>query len=78
MKKDREKDYDAWPGTSMATPHVVAAVALILGKDPSLTSADVRNILINNTDKLTGMNGANFDSLHGFGRLNLERIATAL
>jgi len=78
VKKERELDYDAWPGTSMAAPHVVAAVALILGKDSSLTASDVRNILIKNADKLFGMNGANFDSLHGFGRLNLERIANAI
>lgn len=32
-------------GTSMATPHVAAVSALILEKNPSLTAADVENIL---------------------------------
>jgi len=33
--------YVSWNGTSMATPHVAAVVALILSREPSLTPSDV-------------------------------------
>lgn len=34
-------NYDAWDGTSMATPHVTAAIALLLAKNPEIDPADV-------------------------------------
>jgi serine protease len=37
--------YEAWAGTSMATPHVSAVAALIWSYDPSLTNADVRAVM---------------------------------
>jgi subtilisin family serine protease len=39
----RETGYDAWDGTSMATPHVTAAAALLLAKSGSLTPATTRD-----------------------------------
>ena len=43
-------------GTSMASPHVAGAVALILGANPSYTTAQVTSAVINNatTGKVTG------------------------
>ncbi|MFC3860411.1 S8 family peptidase [Deinococcus antarcticus] len=43
-------------GTSMASPHVAGAVALILGANPSYTTAQVTSAIINNatTGKVTG------------------------
>lgn len=72
----RETDYDAWPGTSMASPHVAAAAALhlaIAGRQPP---ADVRKALIDTSDKVAGMGGAAFHPDYGHGRLNLERLAS--
>ena len=73
----RENDYDAWPGTSMAAPHVAAAVALLKASDPSLTSSDVRSLLTSNCDLVAGMNGSSFTQEFGFGRLNLEKLANS-
>lgn len=40
-------------GTSMATPHVSGAAALLLQKNPSLTPADVRRILMHTSSNIT-------------------------
>ncbi|QHE54244.1 S8 family peptidase [Pontibacillus sp. HMF3514] len=37
--------YDSYNGTSMASPHVAGAAALILANDGSLTNAEVRSLL---------------------------------
>jgi subtilisin family serine protease len=49
-------NYHALPGTSMASPHVAGAVALMLERNPNLTQAEIRDCLINNarSDAFTG------------------------
>ncbi len=37
--------YEAWDGTSMATPHVSAVAALVWSWDPTLTNVEIRNAL---------------------------------
>lgn len=69
----QQLDYDSWPGTSMATPHVAAAVALLLAKSPNLTPAQVRKRLMDTADPVDGQRGWNEE--YGAGRLN---IAAAL
>ncbi len=66
-----KSDYDAWDGTSMATPHVSAAAALVLADDPTLTSAKVIKRLQQTADKVPGMTKRPNDRF-GWGRLNIE------
>jgi subtilisin family serine protease len=59
-------------GTSMASPHVAGAVALYLQRNPSATSAKVRNALVDNasTGKLTGINSGSPNTLLNTSFLN--------
>lgn len=70
----RETDYDAWDGTSMATPHVVGAVALLLANKGKMSATEVRRHLTNTADKVAGMGGRDFHPDYGAGRLNLLRL----
>jgi subtilisin family serine protease len=59
-------------GTSMATPNVAGVAALVFGKYPALTGAEVRQRLIDSVDVLPGL-----PSVAG-GRVNAERaLATS-
>ena len=66
-------NYDSWPGTSMAAPHVAAAAALLLTKRPRLTPAQVRDRLRSSADRVTWQSGRP-DEEYGFGRLNVEKL----
>jgi subtilisin family serine protease len=66
-------NYDSWPGTSMAAPHVAAAAALLLTKRPRLTPAQVRDRLRSSADRVTWQRGRPDDE-YGFGRLNVEKL----
>lgn len=64
-----KKNYRTLTGTSMATPMVSGAIALILEKWPSLKPDEIKRLLIKNARSL-GL-GA---SLQGAGVLNIEAI----
>lgn len=72
--RPRDTDYFAWQGTSMASPHVAAAAALLLAKDPTLNSREVRDRLMQSADQVSDMQGAQFHVDYGAGRLNLQRL----
>ncbi len=57
-------------GTSMACPHVAGAAALILSENPTLSPAQVKQVLEENADDL-GPPG--WDGVYGWGKINLER-----
>jgi subtilisin family serine protease len=68
-----------WQGTSMATPHVTAACAILQAtakknRGRRLTVSQVRTLLQQNADKVPAMLGANFTDDFGAGRLNLNRL----
>ncbi len=46
--KEEDGRHVAYNGTSMATPHVAGAIALMLQKNPNLTPEDVRRLLAQN------------------------------
>jgi len=46
--------YAAWNGTSMATPHVAGVAALLWSYDPSLTVAQVKQLILDNAQPLPG------------------------
>jgi PKD repeat protein len=55
-------------GTSMATPHVVGAVALLRSHNPEITFNDVKDMLFYNCDTMPDVNWQM--GFLGFGRLN--------
>jgi subtilisin family serine protease len=65
----KQGTYGYFSGTSMATPHVTGAAAMILGKNPLLTPAQVKAILLDSVDPIPALDGR---TLTG-GRLNLRR-----
>jgi hypothetical protein len=69
-----ESVHAGWDGTSIASPHIAAAAALLKAKRGGLSVADVRERLTNTADRVPGMNHRAFHPDFGFGRLNLRRL----
>lgn len=63
-------DYAIFSGTSMASPHAAGVAALVIGKNPALAPADVRQILRDSSDD---RGTAGWDPLYGYGRVNARR-----
>jgi len=67
-----------WSGTSMATPMVSAAAALIEEANPKISRQEVVNILLDSSDNISRLN-PNFLGQLGRGRLNIAvAIAKAI
>ena len=49
--------YDAWSGTSMATPHVSGVAALVLSVDKGLSGVELKERLMNTVRPMAGMRG---------------------
>ncbi len=63
--------YATYSGTSMATPHVAGAMALLWGQAPTLTAAQLISTVMSNTDAV--LTGSTI-----YGRLNVGKAAAAL
>ncbi len=61
--------YNSRSGTSMATPHVAGAAALIAGACPTLSTAAVKSLLLSSVDIIPGLVG----KVASGGRLNVGR-----
>jgi hypothetical protein len=69
--------YDYYDGTSMATPHVTGAVAILLSIDSTLDYCDVYNLLIENTYQPE--EGEPYpNNSYGWGILNVKKAAFSL
>ncbi|GAA4865310.1 S8 family serine peptidase [Luteimonas vadosa] len=67
--------YEYYDGTSMATPHVAGAAALVWSKNPSWTNAQVRQALAVTAEDL---GAAGRDNAYGWGLINAEAALTEL
>ena len=56
-------------GTSMAAPHVAAAIAILKDEYPNLTGAQIVDLLLNNA---TDLGESGIDEVYGVGLLNLD------
>lgn len=70
-----ESGYEAWNGTSMATPHVSGVAALVWGCHPAVTNQAIRNTL-NATAKDKGPAGR--DTSYGYGIVQARDAVEAL
>ncbi len=68
--RDRKPDYESESGTSMASPMVAGAAALILSVNPNLTPEQVQLLLQQTADDI---GDPGFDQKAGWGRINLLR-----
>jgi len=59
--------YASWSGTSMATPHVAATIALMMQKNPSLTDIQIKTALYTTAKDL---GTAGWDKKYGWGRVD--------
>jgi subtilisin family serine protease len=68
-----ERLYASWSGTSMATPHVTAAAALVAAQNPALSPTDIVERLRDTAATLSAMRGRARTNEYGAGLLDLER-----
>jgi thermitase len=67
-----EKTYKKHSGTSMASPHVAAGAAVLLGKNSALTNTQLREILSTSGDAATGFSNSSVK------RMNLVKALAAV
>ena len=66
--------YDTYNGTSMAAPHVSGAIAVMKEKWPSLTGAQIVDLIISSA---TDLGDSGVDEVYGVGLLNMAGAMTA-
>jgi subtilisin family serine protease len=77
-RKADETKYAEWSGTSMATPHVTAAAALVIARDPNLGPEQVTKRLTSTATRVAAMAGESFTPEFGHGLLNVNAALTDL
>ena len=69
--------YASWSGTSMATPHVAAAAALVAARHPDWKPADVKEQLRARAAKVADMGGKGFTQDFGDGLLDIAALVAS-
>jgi subtilisin family serine protease len=69
-----DTQYASWSGTSMATPHVAAAAALVAAQHPDWTPADTKEHLRTRAAKVADMRGKGFTEEFGTGLLDIAAL----
>jgi subtilisin family serine protease len=69
--------YASWSGTSMATPHVAAAAALVAAQHPDWTPADTKEHLQARAAKVADMGGQSFTEEFGSGLLDIASLVAS-
>jgi serine protease len=67
--------YEAWDGTSMATPHVAGVAALLWTHNAAWTNGDIRNAL---TSTAKDLGAAGRDNYYGYGLIQAEAALISL
>ncbi|MDO4709571.1 MAG: S8 family peptidase, partial [Pseudomonadota bacterium] len=70
LRENSSFDYDDYSGTSMATPHVTGALALLFERYPYLTNAQVRDVLLTTA---TDLGAPGVDDVYGWGMVDLKK-----
>lgn len=65
--------YGSLSGTSMAAPHITGSAALILAEHPDYSPVQVKNLLINTSDVISGLSGV----VTAAGRVNIRKALGA-
>ncbi len=65
--------YGAKSGTSMASPHVAGAAALLSAKTSTLTTAQIKDLLLSNTDPIGAIGSNSSKPTITNGRLNVAK-----
>lgn len=68
-----ETRYASWSGTSMATPHVTAAAALVAAKHPAMSASDIGERLRSSAARLSAMRGKTRTNEYGDGLLDVKQ-----
>ena len=68
-----DPNYEYLNGTSMAAPEVSGIASLLKGYNANLYNDDIEHIIQLSADKVSGMNGQNFTSVYGYGRVNAKK-----